>query len=159
MIRRPPRSTHCISSAASDVYKRQPRQRSHTRQGRAADFERSGRCVHAMPTNLNPNATPFNPHAPVFVSSSSSTNLDFPPLSRFNGGQPFSVGAPSADDSSQSAPAAPPDDVEAAALDNDVATLVSLGLRLADIERLWGCLLYTSPSPRDRQKSRMPSSA
>jgi len=24
MIRRPPRSTHCISSAASDVYKRQP---------------------------------------------------------------------------------------------------------------------------------------
>ena len=26
-------------------------------------------------------------------------------------------------------------------------------------ERLWTCLLYTSPSPRDRQKSRMPSSA
>ena len=25
--------------------------------------------------------------------------------------------------------------------------------------RIWGCLLYTSPSPRDRQKSRMPSSA
>ena len=25
--------------------------------------------------------------------------------------------------------------------------------------RLSGCLLYTSPSPRDRQKSRMPSSA
>ena len=23
----------------------------------------------------------------------------------------------------------------------------------------WDCLLYTSPSPRDRQKSRMPSSA
>ena len=23
----------------------------------------------------------------------------------------------------------------------------------------WVCLLYTSPSPRDRQKSRMPSSA
>ena len=23
----------------------------------------------------------------------------------------------------------------------------------------FGCLLYTSPSPRDRQKSRMPSSA
>ena len=23
----------------------------------------------------------------------------------------------------------------------------------------WHCLLYTSPSPRDRQKSRMPSSA
>ena len=25
--------------------------------------------------------------------------------------------------------------------------------------RLYSCLLYTSPSPRDRQKSRMPSSA
>ena len=25
--------------------------------------------------------------------------------------------------------------------------------------RAWRCLLYTSPSPRDRQKSRMPSSA
>ena len=27
------------------------------------------------------------------------------------------------------------------------------------IDRLNTCLLYTSPSPRDRQKSRMPSSA
>ena len=26
-------------------------------------------------------------------------------------------------------------------------------------KRVGGCLLYTSPSPRDRQKSRMPSSA
>ena len=26
-------------------------------------------------------------------------------------------------------------------------------------DQLTGCLLYTSPSPRDRQKSRMPSSA
>ena len=28
-----------------------------------------------------------------------------------------------------------------------------------DFERIILCLLYTSPSPRDRQKSRMPSSA
>ena len=28
-----------------------------------------------------------------------------------------------------------------------------------DIEYIIICLLYTSPSPRDRQKSRMPSSA
>ena len=28
-----------------------------------------------------------------------------------------------------------------------------------DVLPLWVCLLYTSPSPRDRQKSRMPSSA
>eukprot|EP00825_Cyclidium_porcatum_P017053 TRINITY_DN19903_c0_g1_i1.p3 TRINITY_DN19903_c0_g1~~TRINITY_DN19903_c0_g1_i1.p3 ORF type:complete len:101 (-),score=18.55 TRINITY_DN19903_c0_g1_i1:262-564(-) len=32
MIRRPPRSTHCISSAASDVYKRQYQRRVHGRQ-------------------------------------------------------------------------------------------------------------------------------
>ena len=27
------------------------------------------------------------------------------------------------------------------------------------IKRLWNCLLYTSPSPRDKRQSRMPSSA
>ena len=30
---------------------------------------------------------------------------------------------------------------------------------LLDSDTLSDCLLYTSPSPRDRQKSRMPSSA
>ena len=30
---------------------------------------------------------------------------------------------------------------------------------MAEFMRNKGCLLYTSPSPRDRQKSRMPSSA
>ena len=32
-------------------------------------------------------------------------------------------------------------------------------LELVCLVRLITCLLYTSPSPRDRQKSRMPSSA
>ena len=31
--------------------------------------------------------------------------------------------------------------------------------RIDEINKLYDCLLYTSPSPRDRQKSRMPSSA
>ena len=35
--------------------------------------------------------------------------------------------------------------------------LVLLDLGLPDMDGI--CLLYTSPSPRDRQKSRMPSSA
>eukprot|EP00826_Nyctotherus_ovalis_P056811 TRINITY_DN7746_c0_g1_i2.p1 TRINITY_DN7746_c0_g1~~TRINITY_DN7746_c0_g1_i2.p1 ORF type:complete len:199 (+),score=59.17 TRINITY_DN7746_c0_g1_i2:33-599(+) len=39
MIRRPPRSTHCISSAASDVYKRQPLSY------HANILEIEGRCV------------------------------------------------------------------------------------------------------------------
>ena len=33
---------------------------------------------------------------------------------------------------------------------------IPLGISMAVF---WSCLLYTSPSPRDRQKSRMPSSA
>ena len=32
-------------------------------------------------------------------------------------------------------------------------------ISLSPVEPLYCCLLYTSPSPRDRQKSRMPSSA
>ena len=32
-------------------------------------------------------------------------------------------------------------------------------VRANHIDEAKGCLLYTSPSPRDRQKSRMPSSA
>ena len=34
-----------------------------------------------------------------------------------------------------------------------------LGLAYVETKLLKYCLLYTSPSPRDRQKSRMPSSA
>ena len=34
-----------------------------------------------------------------------------------------------------------------------------IGLHMALMAMVLVCLLYTSPSPRDRQKSRMPSSA
>ena len=41
--------------------------------------------------------------------------------------------------------------------------LLSIALMPLLVPHFWhhhfGCLLYTSPSPRDRQKSRMPSSA
>ena len=36
---------------------------------------------------------------------------------------------------------------------------ISDDFRQHTIETLFGCLLYTSPSPRDRSLSRMPSSA
>ena len=39
------------------------------------------------------------------------------------------------------------------------AALAGIGTRVLAIEKPQTCLLYTSPSPRDRQKSRMPSSA
>ena len=35
---------------------------------------------------------------------------------------------------------------------------IFLDLHFQSLER-WSCLLYTSPSPRDRTRSRMPSSA
>ena len=37
--------------------------------------------------------------------------------------------------------------------------LVILGGYIAYFMYLYGCLLYTSPSPRDKRQSRMPSSA
>ena len=37
----------------------------------------------------------------------------------------------------------------------DVTVVKEMGL----VSNVFDCLLYTSPSPRDRQKSRMPSSA
>ena len=36
---------------------------------------------------------------------------------------------------------------------------VAYGLAAREIERVDSCLLYTSPSPRDKRQSRMPSSA
>ena len=55
-------------------------------------------------------------------------------------------------------------------IDSSIPEVLEAGLRTyqgkalvnsvtAEDERLHTCLLYTSPSPRDRQKSRMPSSA
>ena len=39
------------------------------------------------------------------------------------------------------------------------AVLASVEVTKQDIDAYWICLLYTSPSPRDRTRSRMPSSA
>ena len=40
-----------------------------------------------------------------------------------------------------------------------ILNFVMMALFACLIAQAWNCLLYTSPSPRDRQKSRMPSSA
>ena len=40
-----------------------------------------------------------------------------------------------------------------------VVEVVRAPIETKVIEEIKNCLLYTSPSPRDRQKSRMPSSA
>ena len=44
-------------------------------------------------------------------------------------------------------------------LDVDGAGTIASEINFRDSGGTGGCLLYTSPSPRDRQKSRMPSSA
>ena len=45
-------------------------------------------------------------------------------------------------------------------LDSGVAlNFVMMALYAALLAQAWNCLLYTSPSPRDRTRSRMPSSA
>ena len=41
----------------------------------------------------------------------------------------------------------------------NILTVSSLLKNKSSDGSILGCLLYTSPSPRDRQKSRMPSSA
>ena len=46
-----------------------------------------------------------------------------------------------------------PEDVAVKMTENYIGVFTSLG------DLLRGCLLYTSPSPRDRTRSRMPSSA
>ena len=43
--------------------------------------------------------------------------------------------------------------------DDTSAIQAALSFVYANQNTASGCLLYTSPSPRDRQKSRMPSSA
>ena len=40
-----------------------------------------------------------------------------------------------------------------------IETLEEAEIASEDLEKALDCLLYTSPSPRDRQRSRMPSSA
>ena len=44
-------------------------------------------------------------------------------------------------------------------IENDTENMVPVTLQLAPEDEKGNCLLYTSPSPRDKRQSRMPSSA
>ena len=50
-------------------------------------------------------------------------------------------------------------DIEKIAEDLSNLTVLEAAELAKLLEDKWGCLLYTSPSPRDRTRSRMPSSA
>ena len=50
--------------------------------------------------------------------------------------------------------------IETAAMAARIQAKVLFGhVQLPETDKLWACLLYTSPSPRDKRQSRMPSSA
>src|SRR5665811_1682214 len=51
-------------------------------------------------------------------------------------------------------PISPPDPIDAIKF-----RMEQMGMTKTDLAKYLGCLLYTSPSPRDRTRSRMPSSA
>ena len=52
-------------------------------------------------------------------------------------------------------------DLNGVAQDNQWQTILDAANKIENLnyESLWVCLLYTSPSPRDKRQSRMPSSA
>ena len=51
------------------------------------------------------------------------------------------------------------DEIEQEIILEDIQTAIDLGIDTIVAGGLTNCLLYTSPSPRDRTRSRMPSSA
>ena len=160
MIRRPPRSTHCISSAASDVYKRQLRKRKRTspRPHRIRRAARSGpaprmrsrACYVSPPRPFRPSVSPTNrTHSP----RDQTDPIHRTPLraSSFTGYQNNYY--------------------KVLGLDPRTCTAAQIKRAYYKLARVIhpdkcrhprateACLLYTSPSPRDKRQSRMPSSA
>ena len=176
MIRRPPRSTHCISSAASDVYKRQ--------------FE-----TNVGPTYEGFQHGPVIPTAnePVTVTVSADDNDGVASMTLFHNidggtfsqvpmtlvgdvyqgiipgrssGQvvQFYVRGTDSLGAVSTFPAAGPESralyqvADSQGTSRPIETF-RIVLTSDDNDHLFSCLLYTSPSPRDATLSRMPSSA
>ena len=189
MIRRPPRSTHCISSAASDVYKRQVLYILYAR-----IFSRG---IHALsltwhasssigssalglfsalqrrePQRVSRERDPIE-EAIRFASSEEAVPRRHRKHARKSADKPWVdvvelTASPTPPRRSESpgsfgeSSASPlPADLPGSAHADDILAETSPAF-LSPTEKAVtasACLLYTSPSPRDRQKSRMPSSA
>ena len=164
MIRRPPRSTHCISSAASDVYKRQVRNNRDC-YGGTQRGDRWGRCLRG---NNTTNGTIASAHLRPMARARVRVPQHRPPRLRRRGfTQPHAAGPTSRSEisSRRDIVAAPSDRPAPKRSSYPQAPLCCLAAAFA-APRLWYyyyyyyyCLLYTSPSPRDGLLSRMPSSA
>ena len=176
MIRRPPRSTHCISSAASDVYKRQGEwPRSSTTEHRTLTLcaerpSNKGSTRQASKpsaiTNSNTSATiergtsPTNRHA-------TRQRGQLPPQHQNQGGGREDRGHVADTRSHDQAGPQGKSPQTCGGRQTTSGTTTRIGTlhsattatHHSSIVHHQGCLLYTSPSPRDQRGSRMPSSA
>eukprot|EP01017_Pseudomicrothorax_dubius_P015352 TRINITY_DN17725_c0_g1_i2.p1 TRINITY_DN17725_c0_g1~~TRINITY_DN17725_c0_g1_i2.p1 ORF type:complete len:159 (-),score=48.38 TRINITY_DN17725_c0_g1_i2:10-486(-) len=158
MIRRPPRSTQSRSSAASDVYKRQSQEgkkaessvtaQSVKQNGNEVMKEEKGSALGSLllqlyTANSVQNSTSSYSFDTLFQQSRLSNEKSIPPL--------HSIYTPM-DELLESLPTSTPKE------ETSKKTLDEREKAFAFLD-IYYCLLYTSPSPRDRQKSRMPSSA
>ena len=172
MIRRPPRSTHCISSAASDVYKRQipyfaffghdsgircKEAPLHMclAMGIAATLCIGIGCFPDPLYALLPYSVDYKPYADFGHSLTQLQLLLFAALAfavlMRTGLYPSEQNAINLDTDWLYRRLAPK--ILGSVMNNLI--IVTNGLSAATRS----CLLYTSPSPRDKRQSRMPSSA
>ena len=145
MIRRPPRSTQSRSSAASDVYKRQ----GNIRFNRVGDAPIIGKLIE------------------VYWKKSKIGDRD-EEAETMRAALRRKLGGEAETPAEEELISEPPLDVEKEqpAEKNFFQWLFQDFLRIhvedehiITYRKHWLCLLYTSPSPRDRTRSRMPSSA
>ena len=161
MIRRPPRSTLDRSSAASDVYKRQGH--ISIRYGfRGPNFTVVSAC--ASSTNAINDAFTYIRlgKADMFITGGSESTVNETCVGGFNALQALSQ----RNDDPKTASRPFDLDRDGFVMGEGAGCLILEELEHAKArgakiyaEIVGGCLLYTSPSPRDRTRSRMPSSA
>eukprot|EP00656_Telonema_subtile_P015899 TRINITY_DN18365_c0_g1_i2.p1 TRINITY_DN18365_c0_g1~~TRINITY_DN18365_c0_g1_i2.p1 ORF type:complete len:143 (+),score=3.70 TRINITY_DN18365_c0_g1_i2:73-501(+) len=142
MIRRPPRSTLSSSSAASDVYKRQVR----IPPVRLADRQEPAKIGTKLIDQLE---------AAVLYEDDDLIVVNKPSGIAVHGGSGISLGL--IESFRQMRPQAKFLEL-VHRLDRDTSGCILLAKKRSAL-KLMHCLLYTSPSPRDRTRSRMPSSA
>ena len=170
MIRRPPRSTQGVSSAASDVYKRQVSTSIPTRAACKSDSELAHSCNEwrvarlrgCAPLPRSSGSSPLPGGGYVITGGLGALGLQAAKIFFENGALCVTLASRTGrvvrDGQGLQAQMASltPSPMLLAACDSacrlDTSPLMQLGGHLT-------CLLYTSPSPRDRTRSRMPSSA
>ena len=145
MIRRPPRSTQSRSSAASDVYKRQD------------SSETVLKSFAIQKSNQTPGDGEIALFYGMYENTTEANHVYNPCAYNFEGLKSWVV---------KSAETALPNSANdfygigtIASNENQLDLQIGQFAIASNNEELNSCLLYTSPSPRDRTRSRMPSSA